>query len=231
MVSDIEVGGYSSDANPPPLPALTTIHRDLDPIERFSKQALLLATTTVINNTESLELANNAVVELTSRIKQVKDRMDFFTKPIKQHTRLIDGVFKAIIDPLTQANDAWRTKIVKYRLEQQEAQRQVQEILSEQEEKVEGSPSLLTTPVIVIHTIEQQKVMHTESGQKIVASQNWDFTIQDYSLIPESILRDVIHTARGREALESVIRMKVKSGVRKIDGVRIFPSEQLSVRG
>ena len=226
MVSDIEVVEDSGNTNPPPLPTLTTIHRDLDPIERFSKQALQLATTTVINNTESLELANNAVVELTIRIKQVKDRMDFFTRPIKQHTKLIDGVFKAIIDPLTQANDAWRGKIVKYRLEQQETQKRIQEILSEGDDI--GIKSELT---IIPHTIEQQKSMRTDAGATISASMVWDFAIENTALIPIDLLRDVIHTARGREALESVIRMKIKSGVRKIDGVRIFPSEQLSVRG
>ncbi len=209
------------------LPALTTVHRDIEPLERFAHQASMLAKTLIISGEESLQLANNAVVDLTAKMKIVKDRMDFFTKPIKQHIKLIDGVFKSILDPLSQANEILRAKIVQYRLDQQEAQRQIRKILEEGRDETGTTELVMPVPP----TIEQQKSMRTDNGATISASQVWDFTIENTALIPIDLLRDVINTVRGKEALESVIRGRVKSGVRTIPGVRIYPSEQLSVRG
>lgn len=200
------------------LPVLSAIEREVEEAEGRAKGALQLANAMIVNSTESLERASQAIVDIAGRIRREKEKQDFITKPIKTHVKLIDGLFKRVIQPLEQARDVIDQKSVTYRLEQQRVQREVAEILaSAGEEQV--------APV----TPETNKSVRVEGGS-VSYSPTWQFEITNPAEIPVDLLREVVNTKRGREALEQLVRGYVNAGKRVIPGVKIYQSERTSVR-
>lgn len=197
------------------VPAISTVQREMGEVEQYAHRMVQTAADLVVNDDKTYEFANQIVVDMSGRIKSVKEKMDFFTKPIKQHVKVIDGFFKTILDPLKQADELIRAKIVRYRMEQQE----LAEVLADGNQQ----------GAITIPAAAEQKSTRVNGGQ-MVFSTVWDFEITDADQIETGVLREVVNTARGREALESVIRAHVKAGRRSMPGVRIFKSEQPSVR-
>jgi hypothetical protein len=63
-------------------------------------------------------------------------------------------------------------------------------------------------------------------GAKASAREAWDFEVVDY---PKA-LRALRDNASIRDAVEKAVRSQVRSGVRRIPGVRIFPTTKASVR-
>lgn len=200
------------------LPVLSVVEREVAVTERNAAHTLAMANSLVVDSTDRLNAASQMVVDIAAKIKREKDKQDFLTKPIKNHVKLIDGLFKRVIQPLEQARDVIDQKSVTYRLEQQRVQREVAEILAAAgEEQV--------APV----TPETNRSVRVEGGS-VSYSPTWQFEIEDLGKIPVELLRDMAHTKRGREALEQVVRGLVNAGRRVIPGVRIFLTESTSVR-
>ena len=202
------------------IPDVTSAERDLSKVVLDVQNMLAVAKTLQIVDDITLNGANQMVVDLAPIKKKIKERNDFFTKDIKQHVKKIDAFFKGVLEQVVGADELLRYKIVQYRQEQRKLQEELQEALRESADQ-----PVTTTDVAVI----QPKSVRVNGGQ-VTGSKVWDFEISDITQIPDDLVREVINTAKGRDALESVIRSYVKGGKRVIPGVRIYETEQLSVR-
>jgi len=200
------------------LPVLASIEHDTAELAGFGKLVLAKARSLIIKDERGLDRANQLIVDLAQSRKKVKERMDFFTKPIKQHIKIIDGFFKSILSPMEEADDLVRAKIVGHREETRKEQEELRKVLAESGASSEE-----------IELAAQAKSSRVNGGQ-VTASKVWTFTIDSIDLLPELVLRETANTIKGRDAIESVIRAKVKSGIRQIPGVKIYETEQLSVR-
>lgn len=180
--------------------------------------------------------ANQFIVDLAPAIKKATQYKDALTKETKGVLKDVDAVCKSVIDALEGANDTVRRKVIQYRREQEEAQREVQRILEQQQREQEEEarknnlpPPVITPSVISPPTPSESKTIRVDGGQ-ISYSKKWTFTITDIDKVPEEIVRAAVKTSRGRDALESIIRQRVEGGIRKIEGVVIEETEQSTVR-
>lgn len=202
----------------------TDVGYHLDKIASKVKEVKQGALAMAITTDDQLVNANQFLVDLAPCIKRATEYKDTITKQIKSHTKDIDNLFKSIIDPLTEASTTIRNKTILYRQQQRQAAEEVARILAESGVKDEPQPITTTPPPVT-----ESKSVRVDGGQ-VSYTPTWTFEITDINEVPIEHLRTACCTSRGREALESIIRNIVKGGVRKMAGVRIFESEQTTVR-
>ncbi len=204
---------------------------DLKDKVKQEASALITAATNILEDARKLEIktdntmlnATQLTVDIAPCIKRATQYKDSVTKGIKAAVKDIDGVFKRVIDSLEAASDTYRRKIVQYRKEQDDAAREVAKILEA------SNPPDVTKEAITPPTLAESKTVRMDSGQ-MSFTKKWTFTITNADAIPIEILRAAVKTAVGGKALESIIRQRVEGGIREISGVRIFETEQTTVR-
>ena len=73
---------------------------------------------------------------------------------------------------------------------------------------------------------DHAEVVHGDMGARVGHRTGWEFEVTDYAKLPLNIRRHPTVL----EAIDKVVRALVKSGERKIPGVKIWSSKKASVR-
>ncbi len=167
---------------------------------------------------ESAGNANELLVFVADARKKLEKQRVFLVKPLNDHVKDINTVFKEWAKPLDDADSVVRRKVLDFQREQ-EALRQ--EYLREQERLAE-LPEGLLDDLLEEDIPDLPVVTRTIEGSKGSTSmrKTWAYEVMDETLVPREYLM----------VDEGLIRLAVHDGTRKIPGVRIYQQESLSVR-
>lgn len=182
-------------------------------------QAALLQVT---NEAESIE-AGRMLVQLKSWKAQVEQKRQFFTRPLKEHVKRIEAMFKPVVERLDEADGVIRGKVLNYRAEAEKNAREAQARLMEQAEAAQqegNSDAALALATEATEAVNTQKTMLLDEGSMQV-KKVWDFEVEDYAAIPREFF----------SFDEKKVRLAIRAGQRDIAGLRIFQKDQLAVSG
>lgn len=190
--------------------------------QRESNQLVLQADTFTIETEAQLNEASELLRKIKTAYKTVEERRTFVVKPLNDQIRNINGWFKSITEPLVQAEDILKRKVLTFRQEQERIRLAEQKRLEEEAAKKQAEINKLAeqkgveAPVLNVPKLaELDKTVNTSTIKKV-----WTFEVTDLNLIPREYL--VVD--------ETKIRNAVREGVRNIPGVKIFEKDQLAVR-
>lgn len=176
----------------------------------------------VESNEQAIE-AGRMLVQLKGWRSQVENRRQFFTRPLKEHAKRIEALFKPMLEKLDEADTVIRAKVISYRAKAEvSAREEQQKLLAEaQAAQAEGNNEAALTLATEAASLDSpQKTMLLDEGSMQV-KKVWDFEVEDYAAIPREFF----------SFDEKKVRLALRAGQREIPGIRIFQKEQLAVSG
>ena len=188
---------------------------------------VVAANALVVADDKGMGEATELLGWIASAKKGFEKKRRSLVKPLNDHVKMINSMFKDYTVPLDDADNTLRGKVLSYRQEQERIRREEEarlRKLAEEEqarleklaEKVGVPPPVVSTPQVQ----EQAKTTKSDFGS-VSAKKVWDFEIVDEKAIPAEFLT----------VNERAIRAAVRAGTRNIPGVKIYQKEELSVRG
>lgn len=171
---------------------------------------------------------------ISSSKKKLEGQRVGLVKPLNDHVKFINSQFKEWMAPLNEADSAVRSKMLTYQQEQNRIAAEARAVDDERiraehaeqarltaEAEESGEPIQMMQPPVPAPDIPAMPDRTTRSTLGTTTVRKiWTYEITNESAIPREYL--VVD--------EKKIRAVVKAGIRKIDGVRVFETEQLSVR-
>jgi hypothetical protein len=191
----------------------------------------------VVDSTSLLE-ANNMLVAIAQAKKNLDAHKQALIKPLNDHIKSITATyFKPAIEPLEQANQTLRDKVIAFTvLAQQRAAKvreaeeakamelntQAEQLAAEGKDEAAAEVAQQATEhaVAAVTTVGPSRVMSTDSSQ-VTTRTRWEFTVTDPARVPREYLM----------VNEKAIRAAVNSGTRAIPGVEIKQGLGLAVGG
>lgn len=196
---------------------LVTKDPALSGADKLVAQAMLLK----VETPEAASEAGNMLVQLKSWKTQVEQRRQFFTRPLKEHVKRIEALFKPMAEKLEEADGLIRKKVLDYRAKAELAAREEQQKLIEKAQEAQASgdnDTALTLATQATELTAPQKSMLLDEGS-MQTKKVWDFEVVDYGAIPHEYFTFD----------EKKVRLAIRSGLRDIPGIRIFQKDQLAV--
>lgn len=184
----------------------------------------------VVADDKGMGRATELLGWIASAKKGFEGKRKMLVKPLNDHVKTINTMFKEYTAPLEAADSTLRGKVLSYRQEQERIRREeearlrklaeAEQARREKEAGETGTPPPPPMPIPQVQVRRQAKTTRGDFGT-VSAKKVWDFEIVDASAVPPEFLM----------VNEKAIRAAVKAGVRNIPGVNIFQKEELSVRG
>lgn len=160
--------------------------------------------------------AGDLLKQLQLKVKKVEEKRKEYTKPLDDLKKKIMDDFRQITDPLEQFITDVKVKMTDwYRLEQKRKDEEQKKIEAEAlaQAKVENKSEVVVPVVNDIKT--QRGDVATTTVKKV-----WKWELIDAQKIPrEYLCPDPVKIGEA-----------IRSGVREIEGVRIYQDEQISIR-
>jgi len=176
----------------------------------------------VVTNDGDVKSATNDLSIISGLKKAIEEKRKEYTQPINDHLKAVNEAFKALTEPLTEADKITRTKILDYRAEQERQRQEAEEIARLEREAAERRAALTGEPIVVPEVVEAPPEApdryHAEMGTLGKAT-IWKFEVIDFVLVPDEYkLIDVAKVGK-----------VVRAGLRSIPGIRIYSEETLRV--
>lgn len=188
--------------------------------EAVLAQALLLK----VETSEEVENAGVMLVQLKRWQEQVVARRQFLTRPLKEHVKRIEGLFRPTLEKLEKADEDIRAKVLAYRSKAELAAREQQQKLLEEAQtaQAEGDSNKALALATEAQAVDAPvKQMSFEDGGGLQVRKVWTFEVTDFGAIPHEFF--TLDDAK--------VRAAIKAGQTDIPGLRIFQKEQLAVSG
>lgn len=189
-------------------------------VEKKEEIVIPLEAMAIIDEAHALTITNDATLNraaelggiLTKYLRMLEEKRKEKTKKLKDYIETeITKPFKKVTTPLKEAKANNDNKIIAYRekkaLEILELQKD-QELLAREK----GIEEMLPAPT-------QGKTVRTQFGS-MTAKKKMDCEVEDFSKIADKY----------KLFNKPLVMKEVNKGVRNIDGVRIFPKEEISYR-
>ena len=190
-----------------------------------------------VTDLDSQTRAGNMLVTLADWKKKVSEQRDYVVKPLKEHVKRLDGMFKPVLEQLEEADELVRRKILAFRQQQAAAaEKERQRLMAEAEALQEQAETLeekgkgkqaeekkeeaQQTALAAVSMSGPAKTVNTDEGA-VGTTKRWTFEVEDVGEVPREYLK----------VDEVAIRRAVSAGARSIPGVRIFEVEGLRVGG
>lgn len=200
------------------------ISTDINVREVIRTAASMDAYTSHLVISSDIEKANAS--EMLARVakmrKALEERRVYYTKPLLEHKKRIDDLFKRWTVPLEEIDRKIRQAITNYNAVVEEERRKKEELERKKRELLEeiaAEEGRELPPPAPVEPLPIPKTVRTSSGT-VASRMVWDFEVEDEALVPREYL--AVDTAK--------IRAAVRAGVREIPGVKIFQREELMVR-
>lgn len=178
--------------------------------------------------------------QIAAAVKVVEDARKTVKEPYLEAGRTVDGVAKTLSVPLIKASDAVRGKIDTYlreerakadaeRRRQEGAQREAARVAAEQRAAAEAAgnpapePEPMPEPAPVV---TESAPIRGDYGSMASARTVWKHEITDITVA----FMAVENNEKVREAIDKAIGGLIRSGVRKIEGVRIYEDQAVTIR-
>lgn len=169
----------------------------------------------------SSKFATDLLAFITKAKRRLEDRRVFFTKPLNEHIKSINNYFKSFGDPLDVMDRQIKGKLLGYRQMMQEQERKKQDEIKKFAEE-NNLPAVKAEPEI-------SNAVRSSIGSSF-AVKRWTWAVEDETKIPREYL--IIDEKK----INAMIRAQAKTvkGVStcdlKIEGVKIYQEESISVR-
>lgn len=171
----------------------------------------------VITSNEDYTKAGDTLKVVQNRIKKLEEKRKEYTQPLDESKKRIMADFQSISKPLEDFVQQVKSKMVEWYREEQKRKDEEQKLLEAEalkKAKEEGKSEVEV--VIVNQEVKTQRGdLATTSVKKV-----WKFTVEDETKVPREYLC----------VDEKKIKLAMSDGVRKIEGVKIFQDEQISIR-
>ncbi|MCK5612611.1 hypothetical protein KAR91_62645 [Candidatus Pacearchaeota archaeon] len=181
-----------------------------DKIKKANSPMVLKASRLVIKTTTGEDNAYEALKVIKERLKFIEGKRTKITKPLNASLREVNALFKELTQPLKDADDIIRGKVLGFR----EQQRLIAEKEEAKRHKLQAAHKAKG------HKVHAPAVVEAVVG-KSTTQKRWTFEVLDITKVPEMYL--VVDSAEVNDA--------IADGERKIPGLRIYQKESLSVRG
>lgn len=174
------------------------------------------ATNYQIVSDEVYNEAGKVISWISQAKKKVEERRKFFTQPLNNQIKKINELFKTYSIPFEQSDKIMRDKMLIYRQEQEKKR-----LIEEQKMRKEAEKIAKKEKVPVSEVVASMETKETVlATDKTTVKKIWTFEIIDENKIPREYL----------VADETKIRKAIIGGMRKIDGIKIFEKEIISIK-
>lgn len=195
---------------------VTTIYTEALKLQEY-------ATARVIATAEDLKPATDDLSIIAKVKKALEEKRREYLKPLQDHVKEINEVFKILMQPIEQADRVTRSKILAFQAEQDRIRREQEEINRLRLEAAQKEATLkdgeITESVDLVEVSpEAPKRVSTEMGtvgQRMI--RKWEPV--DMSQVPEEY--KILDSAK--------ITKVVKAGIPSIPGIRIYEEPILTV--
>jgi len=194
----------------------------------LSKQAqkyLEYAQNRIISDREGVKGATEDLSLIANTKKAIEAKRQDYVAPLNAQVKEYNAFFKTLTDPITEADQVTRRKVLDYN---REIERQIQEAerieaeklkLAQDEMALKGEYTVDLAPVEKPDATPQRVQTDVGTASKMVV---WKWEVEDKSLVPQDYL--VIDATK----VGQVVR--ASKGSVAIPGIRIFSEDILQVR-
>lgn len=170
----------------------------------------------LITSNSSYEDAGNIVSWIAQSLKKIEERRKFFTQPLNHQIKNINQLFKGYSEPFVQADKIVRAKMITYRQEQEQKRLEEEKKMKKEAEKIAKKEGIDVSEVMASQDAQEAP----SATDKTSIRKIWTFEILDIAKIPRQFLMPD----------ETSIRNAIRSGVRKIAGVKIFEKDIVTIK-
>ena len=205
--------------------ALVRIRPDVDPrvVQLYAEGVRLqqYAETRVILRDEDVKVATDDLSIIAGLKKAIEEKRTEYTSPINEHLKAVNVFFKAYVEPLTQADQVTRGKVLAYRAEQERIRLEQERINRLREEAARAEMELkgeLSEPVALVAVAEEAPTRYRTDVGTLGTAKTWHFEVVDFVALPNDYkVADMVK-----------IRKVVIAGA-SIPGVKAWQEENLRV--
>ena len=189
------------------------------------EQALRLqqyAEALVIASDDNIKSATNDLSIISGLKKAIEEKRKEYTQPINDHLNAVNGAFKVFTEPLNQADQITRHKILDYRAEQErirQEQKEINRLRLEAAQKEMALKGELTESVELVETQPEQPNHYRAEAGTLGRATIWKWELVDISQVPSEYM--MLDSAK--------VGKVVRAGLRLIPGIRIYPEETLKI--
>jgi hypothetical protein len=238
----VNVAGVQVDPTPDPTTALAAVRANTSPV-------LARAQALQVRDNATCTDANAMLLALAGAKKQVEEQRAVLVKPLKDHVKKLESMFKAVMEPLEAADATLRSRVLTWRraeFERAEAERATAEAaaiaaaaeaeeLRAKAERARGKKAhALAAEATAAQEVANDAAVAAASvtaptrrmevgteGAGVATRTRWTFEVVNAAQVPAAYL----------QPNEKMISAAVRSGIRDIAGVRIYSEETLAVGG
>lgn len=176
----------------------------------------------VITSDGDVKNATNDLSIILGLKKAIEEKRKEYTQPINDHLKAVNEAFKTLTEPLVNADNITRKKVLDYRAEQERQRQEAEDIAKVERETADRKAALTGEPVVVPEVVEAAPApldhYRAEMGTLGKAT-IWKWEVVDFSLLPD----------RFKMENATLIGKVVRAGEREIPGVKIWGEETLRV--
>lgn len=181
---------------------------------------------------ESAIEATDLTKLVSTQLRLVEDERKLMVKPLNDHVKYINARFKRYSDPLSEVLTILKGKILRHQQEQRAiAARQAEIARQEAARKAAEEEELKKNAA---HHSENELVIEEPTPQSVAVvsgpvrgsfgttsiRKRWTWEIVDFALVPDAY----------KQIASASVTAAVRDGAREVPGLRIFETEELSVR-
>ncbi len=190
---------------------------DLQTIQTESQTFIELANAQTVLNQEGADTANITLQTIAKGLKQIEEKRKSFTAPLNQSLKEINKTFKDVVAPINEAKQGLTSRLMAWRKQEQaridaerekvrkeeERRRKIQEAHAAKGHNVKEGITPVAKPVpFAVNDTTKTRL-------------TWTYDIEDEAKVPREYL----------EVNRPSITVAVRSGVRDIQGVKIYQKE------
>lgn len=214
MQENIELNTALVKVRPQTDEAVIALHEQSLKLEQY-------ATALVITSDDNVKRATNDLNIISGLKKAIEEKRKEYTQPIREHLDTVNEAFKALTEPLVNADQVTRRKILNYRAEQDRQRQEAEEIAKLERETAERKAALTGEPIVVPEAVAPPVApshYRAEMGTLGMPTiRKWE--VVDLALVPDEY-----------KIIDSVkIGKVVRAGIPSIPGIRIWEEETLRV--
>jgi len=170
----------------------------------------------VVSNQEEATNAGDYLSNIKKLEKQIESKRTEITKPINQSLKTINENFKEAVTPLKEASNTFKTKILAWRIEENER------IIKEKEALIKLTKAAEKTEdkemIKIVEQIKEPEEIKTTMGNT-QTRKIWRYEIIEFSKVPE-----------GYKEINPVrVNTAIRDGVRDIPGLKIYQEEIIAI--
>ncbi|MDE2022374.1 MAG: hypothetical protein KGI71_05700, partial [Patescibacteria group bacterium] len=176
-----------------------------------------------VDDAQGAGTASDMLVQLKRWEKEVEEKRAFVVKPLKEHVKRLDALFKPTLDQLEEAERLVKGKLLGFQeKERAKAEAERAKLLEQAEEaQAEGDQDAaveLATQAMEATSIQKTVQAPSEMGS-VQTKMRWTFEVTDLGAVPPEYM----------SLDEGKVRAAIRSGVREVSGLRIFQQAELAV--